>query len=142
MGKFCYENIDFFIVKLKLPLISVWLHFMLFGAFCFARFTGRTCESIIVGAPITVNSTAGSCASGCSNIPCAPNYYSPPSCNTFCRALDSCKGHYTCNQTDGTKICMSGWSGTNCNISTSSSTSNCCESGGTWFDGSCFCPPG
>ena len=45
---------------------------------------------------------------------CADTYYGPD-CTTKCVPVDGTDGHYTCNS-DGSKACLSGWSGisTNC----------------------------
>jgi hypothetical protein len=37
-------------------------------------------------------------------------------CETNCVPQDSCDGHYTCNPTNGAKICLPGYSGTQCDI--------------------------
>eukprot|EP00794_Sanderia_malayensis_P018749 gene18749-20639_t len=36
-------------------------------------------------------------------------------CKTFCKGFnDDINGHYTCNTTDGSKICMKDWYGSEC----------------------------
>jgi Delta serrate ligand len=109
---------------------------------CIHRFTGNNCEIAGAAGSIVINPTPRNCSSGCGSTACAPNSYNPPTCNVSCLAQDTCQGHYTCNQTDGSKICLSGWGGSQCTQSISASTSNCCESGGLWFNGFCFCPAG
>lgn len=39
-------------------------------------------------------------------------------CNVSCRATDDCSGHFRCNQNTGDKICLDGWAGPYCNLST------------------------
>ncbi len=43
---------------------------------------------------------------------CAANYYNT-TCTTFCRPRNDQFGHYTCGDR-GTKVCISGWQGANC----------------------------
>lgn len=43
---------------------------------------------------------------------CDQNYYNS-TCTTFCRPRDDNFGHHVCG-TDGSKICMPGWQGPNC----------------------------
>ena len=47
-------------------------------------------------------------------VTCAETYYGSD-CSVKCVPIDGSDGHYTCNS-DGTKSCLSGWSGssTNC----------------------------
>ena len=44
---------------------------------------------------------------------CNANYYGSD-CATYCVNTDDSTGHYTCGP-DGTKNCLSGWTGTECN---------------------------
>lgn len=43
---------------------------------------------------------------------CEPDYFGPK-CLDFCKGRDDSHGHYRCN-TDGTKDCLAGWTGVNC----------------------------
>lgn len=43
---------------------------------------------------------------------CQPNYYNT-TCTTFCRPRDDKFGHYAC-QPSGSKRCLPGWQGDNC----------------------------
>lgn len=45
-------------------------------------------------------------------VQCSENYYNT-TCTTFCRPRDDRFGHYTCDGS-GNKVCMSGWTGGNC----------------------------
>ena len=44
---------------------------------------------------------------------CNTNYYGNL-CTVYCRARNDYYGHYTCSSS-GSKVCNSGWTGTNCN---------------------------
>ena len=44
---------------------------------------------------------------------CGTNYYGSD-CATYCVNTDDSTGHYTCSSS-GTKICLSGWTGSDCN---------------------------
>lgn len=48
------------------------------------------------------------------SIPCPNNYYGP-NCVTYCKPIDSCSGHYTCDG-DGNRICNLYWEGENCDV--------------------------
>lgn len=41
-------------------------------------------------------------------------YYYGDECSVFCIPSVDCKGHYSCDEQTGTKICDQGWEGTNC----------------------------
>ena len=70
-------------------------------------------------------------------MPCAEFYYGAPNCSVFCRPTDSCLGHYTCNS-NGSKICLPGWTWTNCTMSVATQSAECtCRNGGTWLNGVC-----
>ncbi|GAB6021104.1 Jag1p [Chamberlinius hualienensis] len=47
-------------------------------------------------------------------VQCDPHYYNS-TCAKFCRPRDDYFGHYTCDAS-GEKLCMPGWTGTNCEI--------------------------
>ena len=48
-------------------------------------------------------------------VTCTANYYGTD-CATYCVPTDDASGHYTCDQGSGARICLSGWSGSDCNI--------------------------
>ncbi|CAH1774362.1 unnamed protein product, partial [Owenia fusiformis] len=75
------------------------------------------------------------------------NHYGE-ACN-FCLESDDCTGHYTCNFSDGSKICMSNWNGTDCNIWTGQAYTCLHFTGSTktddvrgLWDGTITCPSG
>jgi len=69
--------------------------------------------------------------------PCAEFYYGAPNCSIFCRPSDSCLGHYSCSS-NGSRICLAGWTGSNCTVSVATQSSDCtCRDGGTWLNGVC-----
>ena len=41
-------------------------------------------------------------------VQCTGDFYGP-NCATYCVPTDDSSGHYTCDVTDGSKICLSGW---------------------------------
>ncbi|RUS79891.1 hypothetical protein EGW08_012369 [Elysia chlorotica] len=51
-------------------------------------------------------------------------FFYTDTCDVNCVPSDDCLGHYTCDVTDGSKICLDGWAGEHCNISISE-TFNC-----------------
>ena len=54
---------------------------------------------------------------------CQANYYNV-NCSTFCLAADdNTGGHYTCNERDGSKLCLQGYEGVDCLESKSSDIS-------------------
>ncbi|KAH9508119.1 hypothetical protein Btru_054758 [Bulinus truncatus] len=61
---------------------------------------------------------------------CEANSYSP-SCSVSCLAQDTATGHYTCNQTTGSKICFKGWTGVNCEVDINECSEAVCQNGGT-----------
>ena len=48
-------------------------------------------------------------------VTCTANYYGTD-CATYCVPTDDSSGHYTCDQRSGARICLNGWSGSDCNI--------------------------
>lgn len=69
-------------------------------------------------------------------------------CETFCLSRNDCFGHYTCERDNGEKRCISGWSGSDCdiNIMDPSTDKGCpeaeCFNNGQCFNVSCCCPSG
>ena len=68
-----------------------------------------------------------------------------------CFTMDTCVGHYTCDNTTSpaTKVCRNGWIGSNCQdrsfigaFDPQCPNSQSCKNGGTCFDGICCCIPG
>ncbi|CAH1781766.1 unnamed protein product [Owenia fusiformis] len=48
---------------------------------------------------------------------CPKDYYGP-NCTVHCIAQDDCQGHYKCHWADGSKVCLSGWGGEECDVFT------------------------
>ncbi|XP_061191549.1 uncharacterized protein LOC133199695 [Saccostrea echinata] len=81
-------------------------------------------------------------------------YYYGDECSVFCIPSVDCKGHYTCDESTGAKICDQGWEGKDCTrpIGDGSCPGQHCENGGTCsmdkFSNTtndvffCCCPPG
>ena len=46
---------------------------------------------------------------------CDTDYYGSY-CTVYCRARDDSTGHYTCDSVSGDKICITGYSGAECDI--------------------------
>ncbi|XP_064604186.1 delta-like protein 4 [Liolophura sinensis] len=73
---------------------------------------------------------------------CDP-YFHSPNCTVYCRARDDEMGHYTCDRDTGTKICMAGWTGRECNEPIQSCKDNPCRNGGACRDDKngylCYC---
>ena len=47
-------------------------------------------------------------------VDCSHNYYGP-NCSVFCQEMDDdTNGHFTCNRTDGSRVCLSGFYGPEC----------------------------
>ena len=59
---------------------------------------------------------------------CNKNYFGE-SCTIFCFPEDSAKGHYACNKTDGSRICMAHWTGKYCNLTRGTVSSSPLTSG-------------
>ncbi|XP_045185141.2 uncharacterized protein LOC123543133 [Mercenaria mercenaria] len=73
-----------------------------------------------------------------------------PNC-TYCVARDTCEeGHFTCDVRTGNKICLPGYQGQNCRISTKHASNyydvtcpeNTCRNGGSCASGHCCCREG
>ncbi|CAH1777875.1 unnamed protein product, partial [Owenia fusiformis] len=98
------------------------------GCCCNNHYTGDRCETIIdycSTQPCQNGATCSPAAGGrgyvctclpnftgmlCETYNCPPNYYNPPECNNYCLAANDCeRGHYTCDQYTGTKICLPGY---------------------------------
>ncbi|XP_060578018.1 protein crumbs homolog 1-like [Ruditapes philippinarum] len=82
-------------------------------------------------------------------IHCLPNEYGH-NC-TYCIAKDTCEeGHYKCDTDTGSKVCLPGYQGKNCRISTQLANSyydvtcpeNTCRNGGSCASGYCCCRDG
>ncbi|XP_052688263.1 uncharacterized protein LOC128166866 isoform X3 [Crassostrea angulata] len=82
-------------------------------------------------------------------------YYYGDQCSVFCIPSVDCKGHYSCDEKTGTKICDQGWEGEDCTrptVKEGNCISNPCQNGGTCSvdkfsnttDGDffCCCPEG
>ncbi len=84
-----------------------------------------------------------------SSTPCPPNYFNgeitQKPCSVFCADTDTCDGHYMCSNV-GTKVCLTGWTGTDCITPNANATQDCptgnCTNGGTCFNQTCCCAPG
>ena len=73
----------------------------------------------------------------------------PPTTSTPCTSTDNCDGHYTCEPDTFLKVCMSGYSGTDCktrSFSGSGKDTQCppgningCLNNGHCFNESCCC---
>ncbi|BFZ08930.1 hypothetical protein BsWGS_11969 [Bradybaena similaris] len=73
---------------------------------------------------------------------CEPNYYNP-NCTQFCLASDGPNGHYTCDPNTGAKICLPGWTGSDCVEDINECSLNYCERGtceNLQPDYLCHCP--
>ena len=57
---------------------------------------------------------------------CADNYYGPD-CAMYCVGSNDSTGHYTCNETSGSIVCLEGYTNTALNCSQCISAPNCCE---------------
>ena len=72
------------------------------------------------------------------------------SCSIVCVPQNSClSGHYICSPYDGTKVCLVGWMGANCdhrriphNLDNTCPLNLTCKNGGQCFDGRCCCKGG
>ena len=102
------------------------------------RIWGANCEK--VGSTLRTCLPEGVGSSSCEaavSVPCAEFYHGAPNCSTFCRPTDSCLGHYTCSGS-GSRVCLPGWTGTNCTVSVATGSAECtCRNGGTWLNGVC-----
>ncbi|XP_060576687.1 delta-like protein D [Ruditapes philippinarum] len=65
-------------------------------------------------------------------------------CSVFCQPKDDYRGHYTCHNKTGEKLCTAGWTGQDCDSSVDDCIDNGCRNGGTCIDGhmsyTCRCP--
>jgi hypothetical protein len=74
---------------------------------------------------------------------CEAGYFGP-SCINHCTPSDNPSGHYTCDPSTGAKICMKGWTGSNCNEDVNECLLNYCGIGtceNIPADYTCHCPP-
>ena len=101
------------------------------------RVWGADCENVGSQSPTCPPPTPS--ASSCRASSCAEFYHDvASSCGTFCRADDSCLGHYTCDPATGGRVCLDGWNGPNCTLNVATQSSECtCRNGGTWLNGVC-----
>ncbi|BFZ08590.1 hypothetical protein BsWGS_11629 [Bradybaena similaris] len=74
---------------------------------------------------------------------CGNSYYGA-TCSQHCVPRDDYTGHYTCNQKDGTKICLNGWTGVDCKTDVDDCIGNRCQNGAACKDllkkYECICP--
>ena len=67
-------------------------------------------------------------------------------CVDYCLARDNVNGHYTCNETTGDKLCLSGWTGDSCTEDYDECSSDPCFNGTVCINGkneyNCVCPEG
>ena len=61
------------------------------------------------------------------HVVCAENYYGSD-CSKRCEPTDDKHGHYTCNG-DGTKSCLKGWTGTDCDVNINDCNPDPCAHG-------------
>ncbi|CAH1774353.1 unnamed protein product, partial [Owenia fusiformis] len=84
---------------------------------CTLGYSGTNCEDIIdMCNPNPCQNNAQCFTEGNTfNCNCTDNFFNK-TCGTYCEPRDDCGGHYTCDETDGSFDCLSGWTGDACNI--------------------------
>ncbi|KAL8625727.1 hypothetical protein ACOMHN_044002 [Nucella lapillus] len=117
---------------------------------CAPGYTGDLCE-VMVTTPSTTTTTTTTTPSTTTTttttstttaaVNCPQNYYGED-CSMYCYPVDDCTGHYDCDYRNGLKVCLSGWQGEYCNITTSPDPSCQCQNGGQCFKDTCCCAPG
>ena len=58
------------------------------------------------------------------NVTCDRGYYGAQ-CDRYCVPRDNCTGHLTCNQVTGAVECLPGWTGSNCTVAVTNTSSFC-----------------
>ena len=57
---------------------------------------------------------------------CAGGFFGSD-CDTFCEAHNGSQGHFTCNQTDGARVCLEGYRGVEGNCTECIPQEGCCK---------------